>query len=63
MTLKKPAMASRVNGVRQRLDCQELVVALSQIARTLVELLLRRLEQKKQAGGGDFTLMVVVLNL
>ena len=56
-------MASRVNGVRQRLDCQELVVALSQIARTLVELLLRRLEQKKQAGGGDFTLMVVVLNL
>ena len=63
MTLKKPAIASRVNGVRQRLDCQELVVALSQIARTLVELLLRRLEQKKQAGGGDFTLMVVVLNL
>ena len=56
-------MASRVNGLRQRLGCQELVVALSQIARTLVELLLRRLEQEKQAEGGDFTLMVVVLKL
>ena len=63
MTLKKPAMASRVNGLRQRLRCQELIVAVSQIARTLVELLLRRLEQKKQAEGGDLTLMVVVLNL
>lgn len=31
-------------------------------ARTLVELVLRRLEQKKQAGGGDFALIVVVVN-
>lgn len=33
-----------------------------QIARTLVEFFsLRRLEQKKQAGGGDFALIVVAI--
>lgn len=36
---------------------------LSQIARTLVEFVSRRLEQKKQAGGGDFALIVVAVNL
>ena len=36
---------------------------LSQIAKTLVEFVSRRLEQKKQAGGGDFALIVVAVNL
>lgn len=55
-------MASHVNGCEAAVR-QESVVAFRRFARTLVELVLRRLEQKKQAGGGDFALIVVVVNL
>ena len=61
MTLKKPAIASCVIDVRQR--SLRTSRCLSQVARTLVEFVLRRLEQKKQAGGGDFALIVVAVNL
>ena len=61
MTLKKPAIASCVSDVRQR--SSRTSRRLSQFARTLVEFMLRRLEQKKQAGGGDFALIVVAVNL
>ena len=55
-------MASHVDGCEAAVR-QESVVAFRRFARTLVELVLRRLEQKKQAGGGDFALIVVVVNL
>ena len=62
MILKKPAMASGFKSgwlVRQRIGSDGQDSCLWQIARTLVEFWLRRLEQKKQAGGGNFALIVV----
>ena len=61
MILKKPAMAPHVNGCEAAVR-REFVVTFHRFARTLVEFVLRRLEQKKQAGGGDFALIVVVVN-
>ena len=35
----------------------------SQVASSLVKFVSRKLEQKKQAGGGDFALIVVAVNV